>query len=271
MKNKLFLTLIAFTLLLSLVSAVPPVTTTQNFETSYIIVGTEHEETLEQNKGYQVNFFVYNSSDGMLLDDDVVECVYFLAQTNGSVVHYTNVPFDTSTGKYGHWATTVDEGNFSDAGHLDYGIKCNSTFLGGTTVGAYNVTPTGVELDIPTTVILILILGLLSLFLLFSVSGIKNAISGTWLISYSCLTYTMLYLIIGFLYLLSVYYLWMVPIFESILYISWFVMGIGFLPFVIIIILYILGQEAKAVMHKDFMNQGYTRDEASDLSKRRKR
>ena len=164
---------------------------------------------------------------------------------------------------YIFYAETNGEYYYSVFGDKD-GTIATETFC-------FKVNPTSNELDIPTAIILILILGLLSLFLLFSINGIKKSISGVWMIAYSCLTYVVLYLILGFLYLLSLYYLWMIPIFESILYIAWFAMGIGFLPFVIIITLYILGQEAKAVMHKDFMNQGYTRDEASDLSKRRKR
>jgi len=268
MKNKLFITLIAFTLLLSFVSAVPPVTTTQQFEKSYIIVDSP-QTILKQNQFFQVNFFLYNSSDGFLVDDTIVECVYYLANSSGMVVFYDSVPYDHTSGKYGHWGIELTSANFSNSEVYDYGIKCNSTFLAGNTVGEYKVTPTGVELDIPTTIILILILGLLSILLFFSINGIKNAISGVWMIAYACLTYVMLYLIIGFLYLLSKYYLWYTSIFESILYIAWFVMGIGFLPFIIIIILYIIGQEAKAVMNKDFMSQGYTRDEARELSKRK--
>jgi len=81
----------------------------------------------------------------------------------------------------------------------------------------------------------------------------------------------MFYAIIGFIYLLAYNFLWFTTIFTNILYMIWFIMGIGFLPFVIIITLYILGQEARAVLEKDYMNQGYSRDEAKTLSKRKKR
>ena len=109
------------------------------------------------------------------------------------------------------------------------------------------------------------------MFLFFSIKGVQKTEEGSWLIFYISLTYVLLYALIGICYLLAGDYLWATPIIESILYIVWFVMAVGFLPFVIVLSLYILGKEAKAVLEEDYMKEGYSREEAKDLSKKHKR
>ena len=154
----------------SFISAVRPVTTTQNFEKSYIISDSP-QIILQQDQCYQVNFFLYNSSDGTLVDDTIVECVYYLANSSGMVMFYNSVLYDDASGRYGHWGIELGEGNFSEPGQYAYGIKCNSTFLGGSTVGEYRVTPTGEESTTYeavmglTIILVMLLIGFVLLFL----------------------------------------------------------------------------------------------------------
>ena len=48
-------------------------------------------------------------------------------------------------------------------------------------------------------------------------------------------------------------------------------MGFGFMPFIIIVSLYIVHKGIKDNLEKEFISQGYTKEEAHEMSKRRKR
>lgn len=134
----------------------------------------------------------------------------------------------------------------------------------------YLVTPNGKEIGLSNSIILFFVLFLIGAFLFFSINGVKKAESSSWLIGYICLTYVLIYAIIGIVYLIANNYLWAEPVIGNILYIIWFILGIGFLPFVMIVTLYILGQEARAVLEKNYLKQGYSREESKALSKKRK-
>ena len=133
------------------------------------------------------------------------------------------------------------------------------------------INPTGSELTIPQGIIYGFILILLATFLYFTIYGIRHAESAEWLIGYICLSYVVLYLILSVLWILTKYYLWAFPMLESTLYMAWFIMGIGFLPFIMVVSLYILGQEAKAVLEQNYIKQGHTPEEARELSRKNKR
>ena len=134
----------------------------------------------------------------------------------------------------------------------------------------FTITPTGTDFTIPQAIAYGFLLILLGLFLFFSIYGIKKAVSVEWLVGYICLSYLTLYLIIAVIWIISKNYLWSFPMLENILFMTWFVMGVGFLPFIFVISLYILGKEAEATLQKEYMKQGYTREEAKGLSKKKK-
>jgi hypothetical protein len=263
-RNKYLIFGILFIFLINFVIAAPPVTTVQQFTEGYIIVENPHQY-LKLNQDYQYNFFVYNSSDGILMDNTLITCSFFIANSSGEVILSQEAEYFTD----GHWGIDILGNNFTIAGEYPYRVSCQDDY-GGALAGIFIVTPNGFELITSNAIVLFFILGFLGLFLFFSINGVKNSISGTWMIAYSCLSYILIYSLVGLMYLISYNYLWALDIVSNIFYILWFVMGIGFLPFVIIITLYILGQEAKAVLEKDFMKQGYSREEARTLSKRRK-
>lgn len=154
-----------FLFLIGNITAAPPVTTTQQFQTGYVIEDSP-QKILTQNQTFQVNFFVYNLSNGLLINNVGVECVYYLASNKGNVIFYGSVPY-LAEGRYGHWGINITNNNFSYAGEYAYGIKCNSTSYGGVTVGTYNVTPKGLENDVGFYIILILLtygIGLIGFF-----------------------------------------------------------------------------------------------------------
>jgi hypothetical protein len=254
--------------LMNFISAAPPVTTVQQFTEGYVIEDTP-QLNLYKLTDFEVNFFVYNLSNGLLIDNTATECKYYLSNNTGEILHYTDVPY-SEVGDYGHWAVTIKGDNFSYSGEYFYGIKCNSSTFGGAEIGTYYISPNGHEFTVQKAILFFFILSLLGVGLFFSISGAKKTTNGSWLIGYVSLTYILFYALIGISYLLAHNYLWSDMIVENILYIIWFIMGIGFLPFIIIITLYILGQEAKAALERNYLQQGYTRDEAKTLSKRKR-
>ena len=144
MKKKRLLAFIFGILILLLsvqtVSSAPPVTTVQQFATGYVIEDSP-QINLKQNESYQINFFIYNLSDALPLDNASINCTYYLANNSGRVIFFGNVEYKSE----GYWGLTLSGGNFSYSGIYNYGIKCNSTSLGGVTTGYYEVTPTGIE------------------------------------------------------------------------------------------------------------------------------
>lgn len=72
------------------------------------------------------------------------------------------------------------------------------------------------------------------------------------------------------LWLISKNYLYEIPTFERIFWIIWLVMSIMFFPFLIFVSSYIIKKQAEQLMEDDLMKQGYTSEEAKELSKRKR-
>jgi len=134
MRKEYFL-VIGIILLMSFVSAA---TKTQQFSTGYLIEDNP-QYILKQNQNYQVNFFVYNISNGVSIAPVNAVCYFYLANNSGNVLIYTNTTYNTD----GHWETTIGAGNLSELGYYGYGIKCQGSNLGGAIAGVYEVTSTG--------------------------------------------------------------------------------------------------------------------------------
>lgn len=158
-------------LMAPLVSAILPVTTTQQFEEGYAIENSQ-QQFLKIDEDYEANFFVYNLSNGLMIDDTDVECVYYLTNNVGTLLDYFPCDFGKDGGRYGYWNATVLEGNFTYSGDYFYGIKCNSTEFGGAITGRYRVNnqalePTNARAILYFGLLLILILLIVGAFLLF--------------------------------------------------------------------------------------------------------
>jgi len=133
------------------------------------------------------------------------------------------------------------------------------------------INPTGSEFTIAQGILYGFLLILLGVFLYFSIYGVKNADSAEWLIGYICLSYVVLYLVISVIWILSANYLYTFPMLGNVLYVAWLVMAFGFLPFVIAVSLYIMGKAAEATLEQDYLKQGYSKEDARELSRKKKR
>jgi hypothetical protein len=146
--SKVVMFLLVFTLLFSFISAKPPGTTTIYFESGYTIVSNP-QYLLEQNQPNQINFFVYNTSNGALIDNTTVTCNFFLADNKGEVIFFGKTQYFTD----GHWGIDVAGGNFSRLGEYGYGINCQDGGLGGALSGVLQVTTDGNENNLQRGVI----------------------------------------------------------------------------------------------------------------------
>ncbi|MDD4110151.1 MAG: hypothetical protein PHS54_01205 [Clostridia bacterium] len=252
--------------LFSIVSAAPP------FETNIGSEGLQlfypQFETVSQDMNFNLHIHASNISNGFPLYNTDYECNIHLYNSTGDHTFQGELE---NNGNEWDKEVYLTSGNFSDLGTHAFYIWCNNSYLGGEVRGTFEVTPTGTELTTANAIFYGFILLLIGMFIFFSIAGMRKTESGGWLIFYICLTYILIYALMGILFILAGDFLWATPIIENVLYIVWFVMGIGFLPFVIVLSLYILGQEARAALEEDYMKQGYTRDEARDLSKKNKR
>lgn len=140
------LILVTFLLLFSLgiVSSAPPMNTENFFifEDGYTIVDNP-QNILKQNQDYQVNFFLYNTSNGKTLDNSTVNCSLFIAGDNGEVLYQDDVDYFED----GHWGKNVSGTVFSNLGFYGYGISCQDTDGGGAISNLFQVTYTGKDLS----------------------------------------------------------------------------------------------------------------------------
>ncbi len=128
----------------------------------------------------------------------------------------------------------------------------------------------GKTLDLSQAFIFIFIAVALLVILIFSVYGINRALKGEWQIFYICLSYVLVFSLLFLGWFIAKEYLYYVPLLERILWISWIIMGALFLPFIIFVSAYILKKQAEALLEDDFKKQGYTQEEAREMSKRRR-
>ena len=127
------LTFIFIFIFISLASAAPPMQQQIfQFETGYIIEDVP-QSYLKQNHDFTYSFFLYNITNGMPLSNaSGIRCEYYIADIFGNLQFYSPVTYGSASG---YWSVTVDKSNFSTPGTLYHGTKCNSSVLGGATVG----------------------------------------------------------------------------------------------------------------------------------------
>ena len=273
MKNQKFKVLsgiMMFLCLISLVSAPPPVQ-----ETEVITKGLQLEapiiEYIKVGESFDFHVHAHNVSTGMLVDNTTTECIIHLYSGEENGEHIVEADMGFCPTNLVDFEYEVEGGNFTDPGEYAVLFYCEANDeVGGFIEYGFMVTPTGSEFTVGTAILYSFVLLLLGVFLCFTIYGIKYAENVAWLIGYICATYVALYLIISVLWILSTNYLYTFPALESIFWILWLVMGFGFLPFVFVVSLYVLGKEAQLAMQEDLIRQGYSKEEAKKLSKRKK-
>lgn len=138
MHKKILIIFFFFFFFLSLISAVPPVTQTQQFTTGYEIL-SQPIDYLPLNSNYTFNFFVKNISNGAEITNTTINCTFFMADNSGELLFYSDVTYNAE----GYWDILITGGNFSTLGIYGQGIECLGGGLGGHKVTVWEVTPNG--------------------------------------------------------------------------------------------------------------------------------
>ncbi len=273
MKKKNYSTILGvmiFLSLISIVSAAPPVNTIFTGDTG-IQVEVNIMPEYKQGEARWSIIHLSNVTTGFQITNtthDNISCHLHLREGQGFEIMNVEATPDED-----HWDLNGSGGSANPLGSYAWTITCQDldSEVGGYASGYFNITPTGSEFTTQQAILYGFILILLGVFLYFTIYGIRNAESAEWLIGYICLSYIVLYLVVSELWILATNYLYGIPMLGNILYMAWLIMGFGFLPFIFIISLYILGEEARAALEEGYLKQGYSKEEARDLSKKNKR
>ena len=167
-KKIIFLFLFLFLFSLTFISAAQPATIFY-FENGLKIVSSP-QIYLQQNQNFQINFFVYNQTNGLVVDNSTVNCTYYLANNLGDVLYFANVSYLPE----GYWGINLTGGNFSELIEYNYGIKCVSDEQGGTTVGVFEVTYTGKELSSASSTFYIILFTIFIFLFVMTLLGINK-------------------------------------------------------------------------------------------------
>jgi hypothetical protein len=150
-------------LLISLISAIPPITTIQQFTTGYQIQ-IPQDNILKLKAPYNFEFHVNNIFDGTPVNSGI-SCIFHLYNSSG--IHQLEMT-DITASSGGNYNFYVEGSNFTELGSsYYYYINCNSTSLGGDRAILLEVTTQGDEIDTNQSLIYIILLIINLIFLAF--------------------------------------------------------------------------------------------------------
>lgn len=140
MEKRYLLIFLLGLLLISIVSAVPPIQQTQIIDTG-IIIETPIIETHTYNQSFIFQVHAYNASNGMLLTNDTTYCVLHLYDTyDGTHLVESNMSFDSNGIDFEY---NISAGNFTKIGQYTALIYCSGDGIGGFFEYSFDVTTTG--------------------------------------------------------------------------------------------------------------------------------
>lgn len=138
-KKNLFLIffLFSFLIIINSIESKPEITYTQDFSEGYVLEGSPQYSILK-NENLNYNFFVYNVSNGIPISNSSTKCYFFITNNKGDLIFSDEVKYN---GQY--WNILISGTNFTNLGLYPYGVRCNSSSLGGALVGEFEVTSSG--------------------------------------------------------------------------------------------------------------------------------
>jgi len=137
MRKTPFILFFVFVLLVGIVSAVSPFTTTS---TIGLDISYPQFETVKKDQRFQLNIHVYNKTTGYLMTNDTTSCNLHLYNHSGDEFLEQDLFFDTNEKNF---YLEIGSGNFSTVEQYVFYIDCNTSEAGGTVSGLYSVTEDG--------------------------------------------------------------------------------------------------------------------------------
>lgn len=166
---------------------------------------------------------------------------------------------------------TINNSIFEEYGDYCFNIICNDGINNAGGNVCRTITPTGKEFDLSQAILFGFIFILVVGILIFGVYGLGRASEVSWQIFYICLTYIMLFCLMFVSWLFTDNYLYDTPILASIFWIIWLILSIIFWPFIILVSGYLLKLQAEALMVQDYQKQGFSKEDAKELSKQKRK
>jgi hypothetical protein len=155
-------------LLISFISAVPPITQVQQFAEGYVIQ-VPQDNILKLKQDYLFEFHVNNISNGVPINSGI-SCNFHLYNSSGDH-KLTMINSIASSGL--DYSFLVNGNNFTEIGNFYYYVSCNSSSLGGYRAISIEVTQQGDEINTSQSLIYVILLIInllfLALFLILSV------------------------------------------------------------------------------------------------------
>jgi len=139
--NFLIVGMFLLVVMLSFVSAKPPVTTEFIGDTN-LVVEANVFEYYKINEGAMVYIHVFNKTNGKMLDDTTVDCDVELTNSNGTVMMNGVPTFDDE-----HWVMSRPSTLITDRGKYALIIHCNATNTDGYKTFFFEANGYGEELD----------------------------------------------------------------------------------------------------------------------------
>ena len=98
------------------------------------------DQIVKINTPFQLNLHVFNSSNGLIVDNSTTNCSLHLYQVNGSHRWIGNFNYDLEDKDF---YLIIDKNNFTLEGSHAYEINCLAEEIGGFASGTYDVTQNG--------------------------------------------------------------------------------------------------------------------------------
>jgi len=139
-KKKIFLFFSLIFLVITINCVLGSVYNIINPDDGYYII-SQLQDVYKKNENIIINFFVYNESNGDLIDNSSTNCSVFLSDDKGELIVNGYATYTSE----GYWNFFISSGNFSEIGKYNLGISCTSPIQGGAFVKYFEVTSTGLE------------------------------------------------------------------------------------------------------------------------------
>jgi hypothetical protein len=161
MDKRIVFVLLFALFLLPFLSAVPPVTTTQQFTTGFNIQ-TPQDNIISVNQSYSFDFHVNNISNGLPVNTGI-NCYFHLYNETGAHIVEMQDAIASETFDY---SFLVLKENFTKVAHYYYYVECNSSAYGGYSSSIVYITYNGERLETPESIFYSSLFVVLFLFML---------------------------------------------------------------------------------------------------------
>lgn len=163
--NKVLMLLLMLFLLVWTVFAISPVLQQPSGDV-FLLIEYPKLEYLALDSDFTANFHVYNST-GFLTSNTSTDCFFYLYNESGGLLFQKELEYSQSDNEF---YVNIGKGNLSYVGSLVYLLNCNGTEAGFIS-SAFEVTKTGTAPSPNDTLQISLIIGLLTLIVVFLFFG----------------------------------------------------------------------------------------------------